>query len=314
MSGLFDLNDERGVLRTSIAVTLFIASIGIGFGLASGSFSIMFDGVYSLVDAVMGLVSLLVVNLIMSYSAAGGLSDRLRERFSMGFWHLEPMVLALNGIMLIGVALYALVNALGSILEGGRQLEFGLAIVYALITLIACATVAVVEMRANRRIDSDFVRLDVKGWFMSAGITAALLMAFCLGYFVQGTQWQWISPYIDPAILAIVCLIIIPIPVSTVRRAISDIFLVTPPELKRHVDEVAKATTERHGFTSHRSYAARIGRSRAIELYFLVPMDAPAKPVAEWDAIRDEIGHAIGNAGPDRWLTIVFTSDPAWAE
>ena len=41
----FNLSNEQGVLRTSIVATLFIAAIGIGFGLASGSFSIAFDGV-----------------------------------------------------------------------------------------------------------------------------------------------------------------------------------------------------------------------------------------------------------------------------
>lgn len=89
---LFDLSDESGVLRTSIAVTLVIAGLGIGFGLISGSFSIMFDGIYAMVDASMSLLSLLVVNLITSFAASKGLSRKLRERFSVGFWHLEPMV------------------------------------------------------------------------------------------------------------------------------------------------------------------------------------------------------------------------------
>ncbi|MEG0637074.1 MAG: cation transporter, partial [Pseudomonas sp.] len=40
--GFFDLSSEQGVLRISIAVTLLVASLGIAFGLASGSFSIIF--------------------------------------------------------------------------------------------------------------------------------------------------------------------------------------------------------------------------------------------------------------------------------
>lgn len=67
---LFDLNSEQGLLRMSIAVTLFIASIGIAFGLASGSFSIIFDGVYSLVDASMSGLSLVVVRLITAHARA----------------------------------------------------------------------------------------------------------------------------------------------------------------------------------------------------------------------------------------------------
>lgn len=317
MSGaarIFDLNDERGLLRISIAATLFISSLGIVFGLASGSFAIVFDGVYSLIDASMSLLSLLVVNLITSYARSQGLSRKLKERFSMGFWHLEPMVLGFNGTLLIGIAVYAFINAVSSLLEGGRHLEFDWAIVYAVVTVVACVTVATIEARANRRIGSDFVRLDVKGWTMSAGITAALLVAFCIGYAVQGTTWEWISPYIDPAVLALVCLLIIPLPVSTVRQALADIFLVTPPDLMQHVDTVAQAFVAKHGFASYRAYVARIGRCRSIELYFIVPPDAPARTIAAWDELREEVGKAIGDEGPDRWLTVVFTGDPEWAD
>lgn len=227
-STFFDITSEQGLLRTSIAVTLFIATIGIAFGLASGSFSIVFDGVYSLVDASMSGLSLVVVKLITSHTTSVQMSRKLRERFTMGFWHLEPMVLALNGILLSGVAIYALINAVSSLLEGGRHLEFGIAMVYAVLTVITCVTIAVVEARANRKLKSDFVRMDVKGWVMSASITAALLIAFCFGYAVQGTSLEWVSPYIDPAVLALVCLVIIPLPLSVVRQALSEIFLVTP--------------------------------------------------------------------------------------
>lgn len=312
-TGFFRLGDERGVLRTSIAATLFISFLGIGFGLVSGSFSIVFDGVYALVDASMSLLALVVVNLITSYAASERHSKKLRERFSMGFWHLEPMVLGLNGILLMGVAVYALVTAVGSLLSGGRDLEFGVAIVYAVLTLLACVTVALVETRANRRIGSDFIRLDVKGWIMSAGITAALLVAFTIGHLVQGTRFEPVSPYIDPAVLALVCLVIIPIPISTVRRALSDIFLVTPADLKLHVDEVARDFVERYGFASYRAYVARVGRSREIELYFIVRPETEARTIGQWDAIRDEVAEAIDGRGPDRWLTVVFTGDPEWA-
>jgi predicted Co/Zn/Cd cation transporter (cation efflux family) len=311
---LFDLADERGVLRISIAVTVLLAAFGIVFGLLSRSFSIMFDGVYALVDASMSLLALMVVNLITSFATSTRLSRRLRERFTMGFWHLEPMVLGLNGMLLIGVACYALINAIASLLAGGHDLEFGFAIVYAVVTFVACAAIAVVETRANRLIGSDFIRLDMQGWIMSGCITAALLVAFCTGYLVQGSAWAWISPYIDPAVLALVCLVIIPLPVSSVRQALSEVLLVTPADLMASVEDVADAMVIKYGFESYRAYVAKVGRARQIELYFIVPPGTPARRMEDWDAIRDEVGEAIGDDNLDRWLTVVFTGDPAWAE
>ena len=187
------------------------------------------------------------------------------------------------------------------------------AIVYAVVTVVACITIAAIEIRANRKINSDFIRLDVRSWLMSAGISAALLIAFCIGYAIQGTEWTWISPYIDPSVLALVCVIIIPLPISTVKQALSDILLVTPSDLKQHVDKVAAAIVQKYGFTSYRAYVAKVGREKQIELYFIVPETAPARKISYWDAISDEIGDFIGEDSPDRWLTIVFTGDPEWA-
>jgi predicted Co/Zn/Cd cation transporter (cation efflux family) len=305
---------EQRVLRFSIAATVLVAALGIVFGLLSGSYAIVFDGVYSLFDAAITVVALLVANLIAG-SATGSLQNRrLVERFTMGFWHLEPMVLAMSGLMLLAAAVYAFINAVGSFLNGGRELDFGQAIVYAAVTVLVCAAMTVYDLRANRRLRSQLVALDAKAWIMSGAITAALLVAFLAGLAIDGTELAWMAPYIDPAVLALVCLAIIPVPLGTVRRALADILLVTPVELKRHVDGVARQVVGRHGFLSYRAYVAQVGRGRQIELYFIVPPGWPARTLEAWDALRDEIGEAIGGDSPDRWLTIAFTTDREWAE
>ena len=149
---------------------------------------------------------------------------------------------------------------------------------------------------------------------MSAGITVAYIVAFGFGALAQGTRLEWAIPYIDPLALGLVCLAVLPMPVGTIRRALADILLVTPPDLKQQVDKVAQASVRRYGFESYRSYVARVGRGKQIELYFLVPGKWPAKTLEEWDRIRDEISDAIGDDTPDRWLAIVFTTDPEWAQ
>jgi len=305
---------EQGFLRLSIAVTIFVAALGIVFGLVSGSFSIIFDGAYSLGDAGMTALALSVSSLIVRSTEGDRLPDILRSRFTMGFWHLEPIVLGLNGILLMAVAIYALINAVLTIAHGGYETQFGMAIVYATITLLVCAVMAVAGWRVNRRLRSDFVSLDINAWMMSGGITAALLVAFVVGLSVSNTPLSWISPYVDPVILALVCLVVIPLPLRAVRQALSEILLITPPELKAHVDSVAAECVAREGFLGHRAYVAKVGRATQVELYFVAPKNQPPKPLEEWDRIRDRVGAAIGGEGKDRWLTIAFTTDVAWAE
>jgi predicted Co/Zn/Cd cation transporter (cation efflux family) len=309
-----DVGGEQRVLRFSIAATVLVAALGIVFGLLSGSYAIVFDGIYSLADGATSVVALLVVNLIASHTAGGSQDRRLAEKFTMGFWHLEPMVVGAAGMLMSGAAVYAFINAIGSFLAGGRQLHFGQATVYAAATVAISLAMAWYGRRANRRLRSELIAMDARGWLMSAAITAALLVAFVIGLAIQGTSLEWMSPYVDPAVLALVCLAIFPIPLGAVRQALSEILLVTPVALKQHVDAVAQRIVERHGFLSYRAYVAKVGRGRQIELYFIVPPGWPARTLEEWDALRDEIGEAIGGDSPDRWLTIVFTTDREWAE
>ncbi|TYP67055.1 putative Co/Zn/Cd cation transporter (cation efflux family) [Stutzerimonas stutzeri] len=304
---------EQAVLRLSIAMTFVVAAVGIGFGVASGSASIIFDGIYSLTDAVMTSVALLVSSLI-TQRLSERRQARLVQRFTMGFWHLEPMVLGLNGVLLSGAAIYALVTAVGSLLAGGRELDFGRAIVYAVVVVIVAVGMAIHNRHANLSIRSNFVALDVQGWTISAALTGALLAAFVFGWAIQGTALAPLSPYVDPAVLALVCVIVIPLPVPTIRRALADILLITPPDMMAQVDRVARDVVARHGFLDHRAYVARVGRGRQIELYFIVPQGQPPRPLEEWDAIRDQIGEAIGGDITNRWLTIAFTTDPEWAD
>jgi len=305
---------EQDLLRLSTGVTFIVAAIGIIFGLLSGSYAVIFDGMYALTDAIMTMVALVVTRLIAASTASGAGDSKLVKHFTMGFWHLEPMVLGLNGILLTGAAVYAFVNAIGSIIDGGRELAFGPAIVYAVITLLITTSMAAFEHRRNRTIQSDFVALDVRSWVMSSALTAALLVAFSIGFLFQGTSMEWLTPYVDPAVLALACLAIIPAPAGTIRQAFSEILLVTPTDLKQHVDTVAETIVRRHNFVSWRSYVARVGRGRQIELYFIVPADDPPRMLREWDRIRDEVGAMIGDDTPDRWLTIAFTTDPEWAD
>lgn len=310
----FNPSSEEGVLRISIAITLFVTFLGVAFGLLAASLTILFDAVYELLDVVMTGLALLVARLITLSTTGGKLNKKLAERFSMGFWHLEPIVLGVNGLLLMGAAVYGLVNAVDALLQGGRPLVFEYALVFAGISLVVELGAAAFVSRANRKIGSDFVALDAKSWLMSAWITLAYLFAFGFGMMAHDTRLEWLVPYIDPAALALVCLAVLPMPIGTVRRALADILLVTPPDLKQQVDAVAQASVKRYGFESYRSYVARVGRGKQIELYFLVPGKWPAKTLEEWDRIRDEISEAIGDDTPDRWLAIVFTTDPEWAQ
>ncbi|WP_120004861.1 cation diffusion facilitator family transporter [Nesterenkonia muleiensis] len=301
------MRTEQQALKISLVAILIFAVLGISFGLVSGSSAIIFDGVFSLVDAVMSVVSIVVSSLIVR-STSNGISRRLQRRFTMGFWHFEPIILAVNALLMMSVGAYALVQSVLALLSGGREIEFGPAIIYAVIILVLTLTVTAWEYRANKRIRSALVDMDIKGWIMAAGVTSALLIAFVIGFFLDGTPLEWLRPYVDPAVLAVVALALIPVPLSILRKAVAELALVTPEPLLREAEEVAARVGESQGFTDFRIYAAQLGRAKQIEIIFQVPASMPPKPLQQWDAIRAGIQRELGQDDPNHWITVIYTT------
>jgi cation diffusion facilitator family transporter len=295
---------EQRILKLSIGVTIVLALFGLAFGLVSGSLSIVFDGVFSVIDAAMSGLALFVSRLVTRQTE--------NRRFQFGFWHIEPMVLAFNGGTLMLLCFYAFVNAIGSFLAGGRQLAFDWAMAYAVVVCAGCFGMYFYQRRANRRIGSDFVQLDAQSWLMSALITSALLVAFLAAIMAKGTRFDPWLPYVDPVVLAVLSLCLVFVPVRTVRRALTEILLITPPDLDEHVRSVMKRVVEEYRFLSFTSYVAKVGRAQFIEIHIAVNPRWPVDSVATADAVRREIAEALGGEGPDRWLTIDFTADPHW--
>ncbi|MFA7439744.1 MAG: cation diffusion facilitator family transporter [Sphingomonadaceae bacterium] len=293
---------EARLLLLSIAATLLVAALGVVFGLLSGSMAIIFDGFFSLIDAGVTWLMLVVARLVARES---------NHRFQYGYWHLEPMVLALSSTILIVLSLYALAGAVKSLMTGGYVPELGRAIIYTAITTLVCFATWAWMRRYNERLESGLVRIDGLAWLMSAWITLALLVAFALAWVMRGTAFEPWVPYVDPLILIAITLVLLPAPVREAWTALREIFEITPPALDNHVRKVMEEFVARHGFARFESYITKTGRARFIEISLLVPDDMPPLPIQKIDDMRREISEGIGDDGPGLWLTVSFTADPS---
>lgn len=147
---------------------------------------------------------------------------------------------------------------------------------------------------------------------MSALISLALLVAFVLAWVIQGTRFNHFVPYVDPAILALLTLYLITVPIKTVRQALNEILLITPPKLDQVVRTVMDAVVEHHGFRKYTSYVAKVGRAYFIEIHIVTPADFQIGSITTLDAIRREISAAISDQESYQWLTVAFTADERW--
>ncbi|UVJ45661.1 cation transporter [Pseudomonas sp. LS1212] len=294
---------EQHLLKVSILVTSLMAASGIVFGLYCRSQSIVFDGLFNAIDSSMAFLSLVVARLLVKGTG---------RRFQTGYWHIEPLALALNGSVLLTLCAYGFVNAISSFLQGGHSLVFDGAIVYTAVTALVCALMHQYVRRRNRKVQSELIELDVQSWWMSMSITTALLLAFVVGYVLQDGPYAFLTPYIDPGIMAVLALALMPGPAKTVIKAVSQILKITPSELDGEISRLMTRMSQRYGFEAFTHSALQIGRGFFVEIHIVLPEAMNAWRVTELDQVRAEIADGIGREGPNRWITIGFTRDRRW--
>ena len=294
---------EQRVLLVSTALTVALAVGGVVVGLLSGSMAIVFDGLFSFIDVAMALIALFVARLVVREA------DR---RFQYGYWHIEPMALAFNGGMLVLLCLYAFVNAVGSLMSGGSEVELGWALAYSLAAAVLGFVMWGFERRANRSVQSDFLSLDLKSWLMTGCASAALLIAFGVAWALDRSSFAYLAPYVDPAVLAVLSLAFVALPIGTLKQAVSEVLLMSPAELDASVRATMDAIVAEHGFLGYTSYVAKVGRGRFIEVNVLMEPDRDIGTARSLDQIRSEIADALDAHWPKAWLTVNFTADEAW--
>lgn len=301
--GRADTTREQRLLLTSIVAVALMATATVAFGLWSGSSAITFDGLYSFVDVGMTWLALIILRLI----ARG--DDR---RFQFGYWHLEPLLGFVNGAVLAMACAYAFADGLAGLRAGGRLIDFGPGAWFSGAMAVLGLAMWLYIRRSAADLRSEFLAIDARGWLMGAGLSAGLCASFLIAGAVSRSGAAHLAPFVDPTVLLIMSLVLLPFPLITLARAGRDILQIAPTGLSDRVREVAREAVETHGFVESGSHVARSGRQLFIEITLVARSGEEARAFAELDAIRDAISEALGVEAPGHWLTIDFTADRRW--
>ncbi len=294
---------EQILLKQSTVLMFAVAIAGIVTGFISGSQSILFDGFFSLIATFIKVLMLITAQLIAKES---------NQRFQFGFWHLEPMVLLIEGSFLLLIAIYAFLNGVFGIINGGREIELGLVILYAAVFTVIEFGYYFWVRRKNRTLKSTLIQFDNISWLVDAMLSVGLLISFitALALTHQGYA-QWAS-YVDPAILIVLALSMLAPAFKILKPALRDVLGIAPDALDDKVREALEIASARHGFEGYKTYVQKHGRARFIEIHIVLPSGYPLTSVKTLDALREEIAELLGKADSAHWLTISFTGDRRW--
>ncbi len=180
-----------------------------------------------LLDGLFNLIYFLVALVTVRISALTNQPDD--RKFPFGYGYFESLVNAGKGLLILGVALFALVDALIALLGGGREILAGPAIVYAVFATLACSFTAWTLRRSLGHLDTPLVRADYENWLINALISSSVLLTFCFLPVARWLGWYQILPYVDSVLVIAVVLFCLSMPIRMARGALRELLNRAPP-------------------------------------------------------------------------------------
>ena len=295
---------ENKILKLSVVGALFFALFGIAWGWALDSDMIIFDGLYSFISVILSMLSLYINNYM---------AKRDFEKFPFGKHILEPIVISIKSLIIAIMCLYSLVGAIKTILTGGNNLEFGLAIIYSIISVIGCGAISLYMKVKSKSLSSELIKAEFTQWLMDTSLSTAVLVAFIIGIIISNTKLNFLNSYIDPGMTAVVSLVCIRIPIKGFIESFKEVICVKAnDEINDDIYVLVKEIEEEYKFEESITRVSKVGRELRIEIDFVYNKDSKLKTLDQMDNVREEINDAIKHIKYNKWLNVSFTGNKKW--
>lgn len=218
---------EKSVLVVSVIGAGFFAVIALIWGLLSGSMAILFDGAYSLISLALSLLSLMALKMARAPADS---------HFNFGRPLIEPLVIAFKALVLLILCSGSLTLAVVALLSGGRSIDAGLAMLFALVSILGCLLIWAFLHQQQKKLQSSLVEAESKQWLMDTLLSGAVLLGFALAWGLNALGYQQAAAYADPVMVLLASGYFLLMPIKLLRQSLAELLLVSPePKLRRQV-------------------------------------------------------------------------------
>ncbi len=297
---------ERISIVITIVASVTFGLIGVVISLASSSGAVFLDGVFSLIFAMVGLLTLYV----------SGLVQRPRDdQYPFGYATFEPMLNLFKGILIALALVFAVWSAVTALASGGTEVAAVGGIIYAAIAVAGGGALALALHFLAKRSRSPIVEVDARNALVDTMISGAVGVAFVITLLMQNSRWSSSARFADPVIMLAIVAIAAPQPFKTIRANWRQLLGRAPDQIVQQ--RVATLIEEVLATVPHSETCLRlteVGRYLYIHLYVIVPEDT-GQPIDTplHDQIRRLIYDALAAEFPHLALDIGFTMDVQWA-
>lgn len=291
---------ERRALLLSASVALSMAILGIVLGLASGSQIILFDGFYAFIGLGLSWLGLRAGKLI----EAGPTESHPFGRETLG-----PLVVGIQGTVLLGSLGFAGLESVQTILAGGGEPSAFLAVAYALVTLIGSLILVIVLRRMQ--VDSEIVDAELEQWWAAVVLGIVMFVGFVGVILLNDSSWSHAAGYVDPALVLVAVAILAPTPLRMIRSTMRELLEAAPHgDVALPVEIAVTEIRRRYGLPEPTMRLGKLGRKLYVELDFLV--EDTGWTVTDVDRIRRDLTTLLDRPAQVLWLNVELHTDPHW--
>lgn len=302
----FHVQKEKTLLRVSFYIAGLFVVVAFTFALLTNSGAILFDGVYSLIAFFMALLTLKVANLVQ-------LPDD--DRFHFGYTAIEPTLNLFKSLIIIATCLYAVIDSINSLMDGGNTAEYGVAMIYGAIATAGCFAVAAYMKICGKSLRSDLVSVDAHTWFIDGVLSASILLGFALAYAMQEYGFSHYAPYVDPILLIVLGLSILPIPAKIMLDSLNEVINKAPPEaITKVIEKKLQQSLSAVPYEHVEVRISKTGRDIYLLVHIIVDESFGKVTVRELDTIRKDCEAIMREWNPSILMDILFICDPDLAD
>lgn len=296
---------EQRTLYISLYSVLGIAFGSLAYGVYIQSDVVILNGIFSLLSLIGSGLNLIAAKLVIR---------REDKRFQYGYWHVEPLVHCVNGLMMLIICIYAFLNGIEGLRSGGNAVESDQVILFSIVSGFICGGVWLYESRMSVRIGSQILRNDSREWLMDFSFSMVTLAGFLALYVLQGPALVFWQRYADNAMVSIMSILLIPLPVRVLLRNIPEVLLMSKPDdtLAARVQTALLQIKKEYSIANYTSHVVKVGRSYFVEVNILASPDFELQRIAQQDKLRERILAACEKNLDEVWLSVSITADQRW--
>ncbi|MGL4774114.1 MAG: cation diffusion facilitator family transporter [Clostridium sp.] len=266
---------------------------------------ITFDGLYSLISLFLSIFAIMVTTFISK-------SDF--KKYPFGKAALEPIIVVIKSIVLLGMCLITLSNAVKEALAGGNNVDAGFAMFYAIVSSVGCTIIYSYMRKSSKKLNSEIVKAESNQWLMDTILSVGVLVGFMISMFLTKMGLGELSKYVDPGMVIITSLIFLKVPITSLIEAFKEVIHVkADDEINEDIYSLVKEIEEEYNMEDSIARVAKMGRELRIEIDFVVSKDSKIKSLDDMDKVREIIDKETNHFELKKWLNVNFTKNRKWA-